>query len=103
MILSIETTENIKVQIIDNKKIIAEIISDDRTDQLLKKIDELGFKKYQKQIKQIKVNLGPGGYTSTRLGVTVANIINIFFLNKKQIFRPKYKEKDGSLPFDFRP
>jgi len=60
----------------------------------LKLFKKSKFDEDKKSIKKVEVNTGPGGYTSTRIGVAIANVINNLFLENKKIFKPKYRKGD---------
>ncbi|TSC93028.1 MAG: hypothetical protein CEN91_307 [Candidatus Berkelbacteria bacterium Licking1014_85] len=91
MIFEIDTTQNIQLKLIDNNKIIKHFESSLKTEKLLELIDKFGFKKFYPKITKITVNEGPGGYTSTRIGVIAANIINTFLLKNNKIYTAIYK------------
>ena len=93
MKLSIDTTDKNRLSIISgNKK--HEYSNDEKTDQYLKLLEKSKFDKNKNGLKKVEVNTGPGGYTSTRISVTIANVINNLFLEKNRIFRPKYRKGD---------
>ncbi|KKP89103.1 MAG: hypothetical protein UR93_C0002G0005 [Berkelbacteria bacterium GW2011_GWA2_35_9] len=93
MKLLIDTTENNKLIVEKNSKSY-KYFNNDKTDQYLKLFKKSKFDEDKKSIKKVEVNTGPGGYTSTRIGVAIANVINNLFLENKKIFKPKYRKGD---------
>lgn len=82
MILKIDTTDNSKitVEITDEKSNKSDLLSETRkkgSQILLPMIDSLLKKNKTKlsQITKIEVNAGPGSFTGTRVGVSVANAL----------------------------
>ena len=86
MILKIDTTNRrkIKIWIIKNGQIIDKTVSQNQlgSQTLLPSVNKILKKNKIKfaNISQIKVNTGPGSFTGTRLGVSVANALG-FALN----------------------
>lgn len=82
MILNIDTTQHgkIEVQVYDNRSKIKDLLSIEQkpgSQTLLLAIDKI-LKKHKKtlsDVKSVKVNTGPGSFTGTRVGVSVANAL----------------------------
>lgn len=118
MILVIDTTDReCKVGFFDGANIdrIKWCWEKDTGTEVLENIDKL-LKKRQKKLKSVKtilVNQGPGSYTGTRVGITIANTLG-WSLNipvfgysgkdfkeiAKEIFK---KLKSGKIPLDHFP
>lgn len=85
MKLYIDTTNNLRTIVkLDNKQLIKTYKSP-RSQDLVTAISELLTRenKTLKDITAIKVNPGPGSFTSLRVGIAVANALS-FALNLKQ-------------------
>ena len=82
MILIIDTVSDPRFLALFGKDLekIKTFTSDDTTTELQQKISLLVNQKIKKQISHIVVNIGPGGYTQTRCGVSFANAL-AFSLN----------------------
>lgn|SRR3990167_2759960 len=100
MTLKIDSTdrENIIVELKDQKSKALDQISEKRLGSqillpLIIKILKRNNKKLS-DIKSIEVNQGPGSFTGTRVGVSIANALsfalNVKVNNKKGINLPKY-------------
>ena len=77
MTLSIDTSDNRKIQVwLDGKK-FEKKLKKPGTQALLTLLDEAirQSKAGIKDIKKIKINLGPGSFTGLRVGVAVANTL----------------------------
>ncbi len=99
MILFLDTSDNKKTIIGLDKKTWTFTAKEHRSQQLLAEIDQV-LKKSRvslKQIKEIKVNLGPGSFTGLRVGISVANALGwalkIPINNQKvgKLAEPKYE------------
>ncbi len=96
MILYIDTTNNLKTVIKLDKYSIEKSYSNPRSQELLTLINQI-LKKAKasvKEISEIKVNIGPGSFTGTRIGVTVANALAFSLgikVNGKKSVEPKYE------------
>ncbi len=95
LILSIDTTNNLKTIIKLGKYKVERSYSHPREQELLTLIHKI-MKEHNisfSQIKAIKVNLGPGSFTGIRVGIAVANALawslGILVNAKKQI-QPEY-------------
>ncbi len=81
MILKIDTTDTskIKVELINTKSNIKDQLSTKQVSAqiLLPTVIEIlkRNKKDFKDVREIKVNIGPGSFTGTRVGVAVANAL----------------------------
>ena len=75
MKLSIDTTDNRMTKLELDGKALVKTYATPREQNLLAAIDELLSREgvTVKEIKAIEVNVGPGAFTSTRVGVAVAN------------------------------
>ncbi|PIP51220.1 hypothetical protein COY43_00710 [Candidatus Berkelbacteria bacterium CG_4_10_14_0_8_um_filter_35_9_33_8] len=93
MKILIDTTEENKLTVEKANKIY-QYSNHKKTDQYLKFLKISEFNSAKKNIKKVEVNTGPGGYTSTRIGVAIANVINNLFLDNNKIFKPKYRKGD---------
>ncbi len=93
MKILIDTTDN-NILIIEKCGNSYKYSSTKKTDQFLKLLKISKFDKYKNNINNVDVNTGPGGYTSTRIGVAIANVINNLYLDNKEIYLPKYKKRD---------
>jgi tRNA threonylcarbamoyladenosine biosynthesis protein TsaB len=82
-----------------NGKILGSMKSDMQSSQVLVPMIEKILKKNKvnlNDLKEIKVNTGPGSFTGLRVGISVANTISLLLripLNgkMKRILNPKYK------------
>ena len=103
MILKIDATKHqeVKVVLIDPKRgKIQKLVEKQKVGSqvLLPMIDQIIKKNKMKigDIKGIEVNVGPGSFTGTRVGVAVANALgftlNIKVNGKKGIALPKYEK-----------
>jgi len=96
MILSIDTTDNLKTVVKLGSKKIVKKYKNPKDQELLTLIDKImkDGKKTFKDIKEIKVNIGPGSFTGIRVGVSVANALawslGIKVNGKKQVI-PRYE------------
>ena len=108
LILGIDTTEkNINLALADDKKILYEIEeTSPKTEELINQIVTL-FKKSKKESKELSaigVITGPGGYTGTRSGVSVAKTISQFLqipivgINKLEALLFSYDHKLTTAP-----
>jgi tRNA threonylcarbamoyladenosine biosynthesis protein TsaB len=93
--LFIDTTNNKKIKVGLDGKVYTKTVKTKEAQKLLVFIDEI-LKRHKKslaQIKSIRVNTGPGSFTGTRVGVSVANAIGWalgIFVNNKSL-------KDGKI------
>lgn len=96
LVLSIDTTDNLKTIVQLGKVKIVRKYKDPKDQELLTLINQIlkKSKKSFKDIGEIKVNPGPGSFTGIRVGVSVANALawslGIKVNNKKQA-TPVYK------------
>lgn len=92
MKIYIDTTEKNRL-VIEKGSVSNHYSNNKMTDQFLillsKSIDNK-----KNDLLKVDVNTGPGEYTSTRIGVAIANVINNLFLEKNKIFLPKYRKCD---------
>jgi len=97
MKLKINTSSNQKIVIQLGKKRLVRIIKVGETSNLLSLINRIikTTGSSINQIKEIGVNLGPGSFTSLRIGVAVANALGwalkIPVNGKRQIVIPVYE------------
>jgi len=97
MKLKINTSSNQKIVIQLGKKRLVRIIKVGETSNLLSLINRIikTTGSSINQIKEIEVNLGPGSFTSLRIGVAVANALGwalkIPVNGKRQIVIPVYE------------
>ncbi len=108
MVLKIDTTDRNKITVVikENGKILDELIKEQEkgAQMLLPLIDEI-LKKNKKTLKDlsaIEVNPGPGSFTGTRVGVTVANSLGFALQipvngKKGKIVLPKYEKSKFDL------
>lgn len=77
MQLSIDTTNNLKTIVKIGKVEVVKDYQNPRMQNVLELIEQTikKAKVEKKQITKIKVNPGPGSFTSTRVGVAVANAL----------------------------
>ncbi len=96
MILYIDTTNNLKTVVKLGKGSIEKSYANPRSQELLTLINQI-LKKAKtavNDISEIKVNVGPGSFTGTRIGVTVANALAFALqikVNGKKSTEPKYE------------
>lgn len=96
MLLSIDTSDNKKTIVKLNQKTIINQYSSPCSQKLLLVINQLLKQEHKtlKDLTAIKVNLGPGSFTSLRVGVSVANALsfalNIPVNNQKPPVIPQY-------------
>ncbi len=103
MILKIDTIkpDNIQVEIFNkDRKIIDRLVAKQKTGSqvllpLISKILKKNGKKLQ-DLKSIEVNIGPGSFTGTRVGVAVANALG-FALNIPVNASPREAGKKGKI------
>ncbi len=91
MKLSIDTTDNRVTKLkLDDKQLIKNYDSP-RDQDVLKAIDELLRREGKKleNITAIEVNLGPGAFTSLRVGISVANALR-YALSLGRLVEPEY-------------
>lgn len=96
MILSIDTSDNLKTVVRLDKKKIVKKYQHPREQEVLGLIDQIikEAKISHKQIKKIRINTGPGSFTGLRVGLAVANAMawcQDIKVNGKKIVFPKYK------------
>ena len=96
MTLDIDTSNSEKVTVVlDDKKIVADARVE-KSQKLLSVIDkELNARgKSLKDIKEIKVHIGPGSFTGLRVGTAVANTLGwalgIPVNGKNNLVEPRY-------------
>jgi tRNA threonylcarbamoyladenosine biosynthesis protein TsaB len=77
MKLSIDTSDSERIVVGLDGKIYKADSREEKSQKLLSFIDEIFRKQGRKlkDVKEIKVNVGPGSYTGLRVGVSVANAI----------------------------
>lgn len=92
MKIYIDTTEKNRL-VIEKGSVSNHYSNNKMTDQFLVLISN-SIDNKKNDILKVEVNTGPGGYTSTRIGVAIANVINNLFLENNKIFLPKYKRHD---------
>jgi tRNA threonylcarbamoyladenosine biosynthesis protein TsaB len=96
MTLYIDTTNNLKTTVKLGDYTINKSYANPRSQELLTLINQI-LKKAKasvKEISEIKVNVGPGSFTGTRIGVTVANALAFALgikVNGKKSVEPKYE------------
>lgn len=95
MDLFIDTTEQnkIQLQILDGSRVISKFSKSDIkiSENLLPMIEKF-LKKHKLKLSDldmVRVNPGPGGFSSTRTGVSTANALN-FALGRNEIVLPRY-------------
>lgn len=93
MKIIIDTTENNKL-VVEKDSHNYQYSNDKKIDQFLRLLSKSIFNDVKNDINKVQVNTGPGGYTSTRTGVAIANVINNLFLENKKIFLPRYRKCD---------
>lgn len=108
LILGIDTTEkNINIALTENNKIIGEIEQQNPKNEDIINLIDLLFKntnKTNKELKGVGVITGPGGYTGTRAGVSVAKTLSQFLdipivgFNKLEAVILSYKSDINILP-----
>src|SRR3989338_6624095 len=108
MELYIDTTEQgvIKLQLYSGEKVIGKSRKQTLkiSESLLPEIEKL-LKKHGVKfayLKKISVNPGPGGFSSTRTGVSTANVLN-YVLGVKKIFFSVYEKKPNKKKEKFPP
>jgi len=81
MLLAIDTSTKVfSIALVENRKVIHEIFSDSQqrhSDILFPSLDKLlkKTKKSLKDIKKVACTIGPGGFTSVRIGITFARTL----------------------------
>ena len=96
LILFIDTTEKdrLKFSLFQGEKQIDGLNKkiDKHSERLLPELEKFLKKNKVKLsgLKKVSINAGPGGFSSTRTGVAVANALNFALGNEEDIVLPKY-------------